>query len=134
MIKLTKKQMKTNEKIARDILAFLKEKYVWMDVTILFNNKAWSSNKTFKGIKGNMIEEPYENEFDEVCGVYEYTNIDASQWEYSNPETVTLLIDGLCYEWFNYFGKIEEFKELLDKYNAYYDYGTACLLSIYFNE
>ena len=65
MKRLTKKQMKTNEKIARDILAFLKEKSVWMDVVILFNNKAWSSNKTFKGIKGNMIEEPYENEFDD---------------------------------------------------------------------
>ena len=134
MIKLTKKQMETNEKIARDILAFLKEKYVWMDVTILFNGKAWSSNKTFKGEKGAVIEEPYEDEFDEICGVYEYKDIDASLWEYSNPETVTLLIDGLCYEWFNDFGKVEEFEELLDKYNAYYEYGTACLLSIYFND
>ena len=133
-MKLTKKQITTNEKIARDILAFLKQKYVWMDVTILFNGKAWSSNKTFKGEKGAVVEEPYEDEFDEICGVYEYKDIDASMWEYSNPETVTLLIDGLCYEWFNDFGKVEEFEELLDKYNAYYEHGTACLLAIYFKE
>ena len=134
MKELTLKQKSTNEKIARDILAFLEQKCVWMDATILFNNKAWSSNASFKGIKGKIIKKPYINEFDEVCGVYEYTNIDASKYEYSNPETVTLLIDGLCYEWFNDFGKIEEFEELLKKYNAYYEHGTACLLSIYFNE
>lgn len=133
-MKLTKKQQEINEKIARDILAFLEQKCVWMDVTILFNNKAWSSNTSFKGTKGVTIKNPYINEFDEVCGVYEYTNIDASKWEYSNPETVTLLIDGLCYEWFNDFGKTEEFEELLNKYNAYYEYGTSWLLSIYFNE
>ena len=133
-MKLTKKQQEINEKIARDILAFLKQKYVWMDVTILFNGKALSSQQTFRGEKGIIVEEPYEDEFDEICGVYEYTNIDASQLEYSNPATVTLLIDGICYDWFNNFGKTKEFKELLNKYNAYYEMGTPWLLSIYFNE
>lgn len=132
-MKLTKKQHEINENIAKDILAFLEQKYIWMDVTMLFNNKAWSSHTSFKGIKG-VLKHSYINEFDEVCGVYEYTNIDASQWEYSNPETVTLLIDGICYEWFNDFGRTEEFEKLLNKYNAYYEMGTACLLSIYFNE
>lgn len=130
-MKLTKKQITTNEKIARDILAFLKQRYIWEDVTLLFNDKAWSSLKQFCHQSGIEIEAPSKDEFgDTICGVYEYSNIDATRWEYSNPETITLLIDGISCDYFNECDT-SKFDELLAKYDMYCEAGTYTLLAIY---
>lgn len=135
-VKITKKQMDINEKIARDILAFLKNKYCWEDICIFFNNKAWSSNKTWSVFKGELIEEAYEDKHGmPINGVYEYTEIDSpTQWTiYANEHTLTLVFDGVFYDWINYYGNTEDFSKILEKYNAYYEQGEAFNLSIYFN-
>ncbi len=136
MKKLTKKQMEANEKIARDILAFLKKKYCWEDICIFFNGKAWSSNKTWNVFKGELIEEPDDTDpYITINGVYEFTDIDSPKhWtEYANEDTVTLVFDGAFYEWINYHGDVSEFENVLEKYNAYFEMGEAFNLSIYFN-
>ncbi len=135
MKKLTKKQMEINEQIAKDIIDFAKSIYCWEDICIFYNNKALSSEETWNVYNGEMISEPYKNEFDIVNGIYEYNNIDSPKaWtEYANENTVTVIFDGSFYEWINYYGDTSKLSAVLEKYNAYYEMGEAFNFSIYFN-
>ena len=133
MKNLTKKEMKRNENIARDILAFLKENGYWFDIIIYFNNKAWSTSKKWKGEYGKIISEPISDNFEIIEGVYEYENKNPLNYlEYANCDTISISFEGPIYKYLNYMDS-EAFQKVLDKHNAYYELGHAWNLSIYFN-
>lgn len=135
MKKLSKKEMKINEQIVKDLIEFIKSIYCWEDICIFYNNKAISSEDTWNVYKGSLITPPSKDEFgDKIRGVYEYTDIPSPKhWTtYANEETITVLFDGSFYDFINYRNP-EKLNNLLEKYNAYYEQGEAFNFSIYFN-
>lgn len=135
-MKLTKQQKERNEKLAKDLIKFIQDRGCWEDICVFFNGKALSSNKNWNVWKGVLIEETINEFTEEVNKVYEYTDIESPKhWtEYANEKSVTIIFDGVFYDWIHYYsGSWDKLQTLLDKYNAYFEIGHTTDLSIYFN-
>lgn len=133
-MKLTKQQKERNEKLAKDLIKFIQDRGCWQDICIFFNGKAISSNRKWNKWEGVMIEE-FEDDIGEKLRVYEYTNIESPKYwtEYANEESVTIIFDGVFYDWIHNYGDWDKLQEVLDPYNAYFEIGHTTDLSIYFN-
>ncbi len=118
---LTEKEYIRNEKIVKDILEFL-EKYGMLDddIIIFYNEKRLDLSN------GDFRKFDYDCYGSFCCGGY------------SNDKTVTMVFEGTFYNIMNGFCdgqewlKIsDEFWDLINKYNLYFEMGNAFNLSLY---
>ena len=112
--------------LAMEIYSYCKEKGLWGDNIIYFNNKAWSFDDDWNGDKGKKIGED----------LYEYENRNPLDYfEYANPDTLSMSFEGVLYEALNgywYHSKAEEeLQAIFEKYGYYFEYGHAWNLSAY---
>ena len=122
MAKMTPKKI---EKLAKEILDFLIDREMWIDTTIFFNNKAYTttgSAYTSYNNRDNVITK---------------TDIDPRDYfEYVN-NILSMSFEGPLYDALNYNDgqmsvKIEEeFSNLLKKYGLYYELGNPWNLTLY---
>lgn len=124
MKKLTKRQI---EIMAKEIRAFLLKYDMWIDTTIYFNGKAFSTDDR----KGRF----YYNDPEHLIVL---ENVDPKNYfDYVGP-ILSMSFEGDFYDVMNgYYGqygiKIEnEFHELLRKYGCYCELGNAWNLSLYY--
>jgi hypothetical protein len=99
------------EKLANEIIEFLKENQLWRDVSLYYDNKRVSSN--------NGIE----------------YGINVSDYiEYNNPETITMSFEGPLYHVLNDFEGNDlyfAFENIVKKYGFYFEFGYAWSLALY---
>lgn len=122
-IKLTEEKIK---ELAEEILDFLLEHEMWIDVQIYFNGKCWSSHNKEKGtFHYNDKENVVEDEAD-PRDYFEFVR---------TPNILSMSFEGPFYKAMNgYLGswKIEEeFSKILEKYGLYYELGYAWSLTCY---
>ena len=116
-----------NESLAIDIYNWCKKHNLWSDITIYFDNKAFSSSYEWAGVYGKKIEED----------LYQYENKNPLDcFEYANPNTLSMSFEGPLYHVLNgYLGgwtKLEaQFQKLFEKHGYYYEMGHAWNLSAY---
>lgn len=125
--KLTKKQI---EKLATEIRAWLIRRNLWVDTTIYFNGKAFSTSDG----KGYYYNDPehlivLENEDPAKC-VGEYVGT-----------VLTITTEGDFCGCLNFYGEYgsqydlriqEEFSDILDKYGCYYELGYHWSIAVYY--
>ena len=116
MKKMTNEQR--NEMLAREIREWLLKNYMWQDVTIYFNGKAYSTDD------GNGHH--YTNDPEHLIELNNVNPLD--YFEYVNPETVSMSFEGMLYDVLNSYDcdSLErEFSKLFEKYGLYYELGNA---------
>ena len=116
------------EEMAMELYTLCKDYCIWLDVTIYFNNKAWSSYKTWGKDEGVQIGE----------NLYEYKDKNPLKYfEYANPETLSMSFEGALYEILNWYRPykyfIDQFDSIFEKYGYYYEFGNEWNLSAYKN-
>lgn len=103
--------MTKNERIAREIIEFLKEKDMWSGVAVYFDRKRITDDE--KGENGEVLEE----------------NIEVQDFlEYNNGEGITLSFEGPLYSALH--GEYgwttkDAFEELLGKHGMYFEFGHS---------
>lgn len=118
---------------AAEIVKFLKENHLWLDVRVYFNRMCFATDNG-KGI-GTLRESRTETN----GPLYFIPDIDPRDYfQYVNPNHIlSMSFEGPFYECLNgyagdYGYEIEaEFRQLLQKYGCYYELGDAWNLSVY---
>ena len=119
--------MQNMELLAKEIYDWCLKHDLWGDNTIYFNGKAWSSSKTWNGLRGVQVDED----------LYEYADKNPLDYiEYANTETLTMTFEGSLNHVLNGYTpgwtKLEvEFAELFHKRGFYYEMGYSWSLSVY---
>lgn len=114
------------ETLAKEIHAFLVRHDLWMDVSIYFNGKRWSTQQK----SGDQWEFCYnENRyFESIADPKDY-------FEYvREPNILSMSFEGGLYEVLNGYNgfKLEaEFQQIFHEYGLYYELGNAWNLSCY---
>lgn len=115
------------EKIAVEILDFLVEHRMWVDVRIYFNGKVWSSyNKDTQTFHYNDKSKLYEEEADPK----EYFEFVA------DPHILSMSFEGAFYDVINGASvkahKLQkQFENILSKHGLYYKLGNGWNLTLY---
>lgn len=115
------------EMLAQDIYDWCIKNDLWGDNCIYFNGKAWASWDEWSGEKGKKIGDM----------LYEYEDKNPKDYfEYANPDTLSMSFEGALNHVLNGYvhgwTKLEEeFSNLFQKYNVYYEMGHAWNLSAY---
>lgn len=114
--------------MAMEIYTLCKDHGVWLDVTIYFNNKAWSSHKTWGDDEGVQIGK----------NLYEYKDKNPLKYfEYANSDTLNMAFEGELYEILNWYKPykdfVDQFDSIFEKHGYYYEFGNAWNLSAYEN-
>lgn len=115
------------EKLAVEILDFLVDHRMWVDVRIYFNGKVWDSyNKDTKEFHYNDKSKVYESEADPK-EYFDYVG---------EPHILSMSFEGAFYEVMN--GATVEahelqkvFQDILSKYGLYYELGNSWNLTLY---
>lgn len=118
---------KQTEQLAAEVLDFLVEHEMWVDVRIYFNGKVWGSyNKDSDKFYYNDKENVYEEEADPK-DFFEYV---------AEPNILSMSFEGAFYNVMN--GTTEkaykleqQFSNILSKYGLYYTLGNAWNLTCY---
>ena len=121
------------EKLAGDILKFLRKNGLWHDVRIYFDGKCWATDNGCG--EGEPLYDPGEKESPvfllrdkSPTGYFEYV---------ASPHILSMSFEGQLYECLNgYAGDYgwqieEEFSQLLRKYGCFYELGNAWNLTLY---
>lgn len=124
---MTKKQMKRNEDLAKEIRQWMLDHEIWVDTYIYFNGKCYgTSDKSNKHFYYNDAEH-----------LVEYDDDPSKYVEYYNKDTITMTFEGDLYDILNqYYGRYgykleEEFENIFKKYGYYYELGYAWSLAAY---
>ena len=117
---------KQREQLATDIFNWLNDKELWIDVSIYFNGKRWSTNN--KDLTEFCYNERryFEDEADPK-NYFEYVR---------EPNILSMTFEGSLYEVLNAYAVgwaklVEEFKQIFKKYGLYYELGHAWNLTCY---
>ena len=115
------------ERLARDIYNWCIKYDLWGDNCIYFNGKAWASWDEWHGEEGKKIgKDLFEYEDRNPRDYFEYANPDTLSMSFEG--SLNLVLNGYVSGW----TKLEEeFRELFNKYNMYYEMGHAWNLSAY---
>lgn len=128
MVKITPSQI---EKMAIEVRQFLIDKEIWIDTTIYFNGRAYSTSDRNGTYAYNDKETLIELENVDPKAVTEYAG-----------EILTMTFDGPLYDCINCNGEYSyEFAksvvlglhEIFQKYGCYYELGEAWNLTLYQN-
>ncbi len=110
-------EYKRNENLVAEIVKFLKDNELEHDVLIFYNEKRLDLN--------NMELRQFDYDcYGSYCD------------EYSNDRTVTMVFEGAFNRLMNYpttewdFEKYQEFKDIVNKYNLFYELGNTYNLSM----
>ena len=120
---LTTKQRK---ELATEIFNWLNDKEMWIDVQIYFNGKCWSTSNQ------NHTEFCYNER-----RYFEYKAEPNKYFEYvREPNILSMSFEGILYDVLNGYASgwiklEEEFKNIFDKYEIYYELGNAWNLSCF---
>ena len=125
-MKLTEKKI---EELAMEILDFLLEHEMWIDVQIYFNGKCWTTHNKETG----------KYHYNDKENVYEYEDDPRKYFEYvRNPNILSMSFEGTFYEVMNSYLDLsycwrlqEQFSKILEKYGLYYELGYAWSLTCY---
>ena len=118
------------EELAKEIREFLLDNHLWVDVTIYFNNKAFS---TYDG-KNFYYNDPTNLIVLEDKDPRDYFDYVAE------PHILSMAFEGDLYGCFNGYGEYgyefdhriqKEFQDILDKYGLYYEMGNRWNLTCY---
>ena len=117
---------KQREQLATDIFNWLNDKELWIDVSIYFNGKRWSTNNR------DLTEFCYNERryFEDEADPKDY-------FEYvREPNILSMTFEGSLYEVLNAYAigwakLAEEFKQIFKKYGLYYELGHAWNLTCY---
>ena len=118
---------KRNEALAKDIRKWLLDHEMWIDVTIYFNGKAYSTGDR----KGHHF-------YNDPKNLVELDNMNPEDYfEWVNPNHIlSMSFEGDLYDLLNYdweFPKkwFEEFHDIFDKHGVYYELGNAWNLTCF---
>lgn len=117
---------KKTEQLATEIFNWLNDKEMWMDVTIYFNGKCWSTSN----------EDNTEFCYNERR-YFEYEADPKNYFEYvREPNILSMAFEGALYEVLNGYSygwvKLEEeLKNIFEKYGLYFELGNAWNLSCF---
>lgn len=117
-----------SERCAFEIINFLIRHNMWIDTSIYVNRKRYSCHD------GEHYQ--YDNTWD--C-VFREDNMNPADYVEYNSDFLTMTFEGPFYDVINYFlpapkycdKLIEEFNDILKKYNKYYELGYAWSLALY---
>ena len=116
--------MKQKENLATEIFNWLVDNNLWIDVSIYFNGKRWStSNKDYTEFCYN--ERRYFESDAEPRDYFEYVR---------EPNILSMSFEGALYYVLNGYTqgkKADEFLKILEKYGLYYELGNAWNLTCY---
>ena len=121
--------------IVRDIINFLIENNLWLDISIYANKTCFTS------IKPNMEQSDYNTReilTEHNSGIVYYYKDEASNYTQYCNGLVTMIFEGPLYHVLNYYDSmnycneiIMKFEELLKRYGLYYELGNAWNLGLY---
>lgn len=117
---MTKKDI---EDMAMEVVQFLKQNDMDHDVCIYYNNKRWSTLYT----KLDTGEWSYQEVIQDDMNPFDY-------FEYANHKHIlSMSFEGSLYDLLNYYGGklYEEFSNIFNKRDLYYEFGNAWNLSVY---
>lgn len=113
------------EQLAAEILDYLVENKMWVDVSIYFNGKVWSSYNPQTG----------EFHYNDKSNIYEATADPKDRFEFAG-DILSMSFDGALYEVMN--GATvkahelqQKFNDILDQHGVYYELGNAWNLTLY---
>lgn len=111
------------EKLANEVMDWLVENELFMDVSIYFNNKRIR--------KKNIYDKDWN--FVETKTIVEEDMNPLDYFEYVNPHHIlSMTFEGSLYQELNEFGEThEELQGIFYKYNMYFELGNAWNLSVY---
>lgn len=124
------------EKLAKEIFEFLYENKIWIDVSIYFNHKCWSTHKSNQAVFVGGEHDPYDMFCYNEHGYFESCNIDPKNYfEYvAEPNILSMSFEGPVYDILNGYSSAALYDELLaifKKYGLYFELGNAWNLSAY---
>lgn len=123
---MTRKE-KRNERLAKAIRKWLLDREMWIDTTIYFNGKAFSTNDRHDNFYYNDPEHLIVLEDQDPRDYFEYVN-EPHILSMSFEGPLYEVLNGYCYGWVELY---DSFTELLEKYGVLFELGDAWNLSCF---